>query len=475
MRRFFIFFLPFLSILAMSVGPLPDVLTQEMLDRGGNTFVVRKNYGLDGKTLTLRPGQTLVFAGGGLDKGEIVGDHSGIRMNQSRPAFGVDLVISGVWDVAEVHDGWFSFDPSPEFVSNRIIGNLLAFSNDETPCHIFFEEDRTYYFELPYKGRADIGEMVTFRMVDGAKKRNYMDILNSDYDYLRIFTIPSNTHLTVKNRIKMLPTKVGAYFVFWEYGKSNITVDGGGTISGDNDWHRYEKAFAGSKYYGEWGQIFCCFRCHDFIFRDITLTDAFGDCILYMGSDRSWEKGEKWASGLTLERVNILRARRNGVSVGARDVVIRNCRFESCGNASVKGTSPRSGIDFEPDGITKYSEIGNQNVLMENCTFKDNYYDVGSFRNNLDAYGKIATTIRNCHFYSPLKIEGTNWMRFENCYIPFLHNSKYKTSRLLYSYHMEFINCEFGELDDVSVNRAKALANKFVNCKFNTAVPANQK
>ena len=467
-----------LSILCFSapaVGQLTGVLTQEMLNVAGDTFYVRADYTLAEATLTVPKGKTLVFVGGSFDGGEIVGTGTAIQMLQTRPAFGLNLVVSGTWNVPEVHDGWFAFDDSKEFVSNRIIQNILAFSNDETPCHLYFEENRTYYFELPYKGRADIGEMVSYKMVDGKKSRNYADIYKDEYDFLRIFTIPSNTHLTVNNTLKMLPTSVGAYFIFWEYGKEHIVVDGKGTISGDNDWHRYDSPYAGSKYYGEWGFIFRCFRCTDFTFRDITLSDSFGDCIIYSGSRIKGETKPRWSSDLLLENVKILRARRNGVAVGAKNVVIRNCHFESCGNKSVNGTSPRSAIDFEPDGITSFSEIGNENVLMENCTFKDNYYDVGSFRNNLREYGKIATTIKNCVFHSPLKIEGTYWMRFENCYIPFLHNSKYETSRLLYSYHMEFINCEFGELDDVSVNRAKALSNKFTNCKFNTAVPEKKK
>ena len=446
-----------------------------MLNAAGEVFIIKGDYTLAGATVTVPSGKTLVFSGGALDNGELVGTGTSIRMMQTQPAFGLTLDISGTWNVPEVHDRWFAFDNSKEFVSNRIISNLLAFSNDATPCHIFFEEDRTYYFELPYKGRSDIGNMVSYKIEDGAKKRNYGEMYNEEYSFLRIFTIPSNTHLTVNNTLKMLPTTLGAYFVFWEYGKENITVDGKGTIAGDNDWHLYTSPYAGKYYYGEWGFLFRCFKCKNFIFKDITLSDAFGDCIIYTGAHLKSEMGSRVSSDLTIDNVKILRARRNGIAVGARNVIIRNCHFEDCGTERVHGTSPRCGIDFEPDGLASYAGIGNENVLMENCTFKDNYYDVGSFRNNVRQYGKIATTIKNCVFHSPLKIEGTYWMRFENCYIPFLHNSKYETSRLLYSYHMEFVNCEFGELDDVSVNRARALSNKFVNCKYNTAVRSGKK
>ena len=449
---------------------MSGILTQEMLNISGDVFIVRGEMTLAGATVTIPKGKTLVFSGGSLDDGEIVGTGTSVRMMQTRPAFGLNLVISGLWNVPEVHDGWFSFDDSKEFISNRIINNILAFSNDETPCHIFFEEDRTYFFELPYKGREDIGNTVGYRTTaKGNQKRDYSEIFNEKYKDLRIFIIPSNTHLTVKNTLKMLPTSVGAYFVFWEYGKENVTVDGTGVIAGDNDWHRYDHPFMGKSYYGEYGHVFKCFRCSNFTFKDITVSDSFGDCIMYSGSFFDDEKENRWASNLTMDNVKILRARRNGVAVGARNVVIRNCHFEGCGTKAVRGTAPRSAIDFEPDRVLEHPEIGNENVLMENCTFADNYFDVASYMNNVRTYGSLATTIRNCTFHSPLKITSTYWMRFENCYIPFVNNPEDSRSVMLYSRNMEFVNCEFGEYDTSVLAKAKAVNNKYINCKFNTA------
>lgn len=456
----------------MAVGQITGILTQEMLNVPGDVFFVRGDMMLADTTVTVPAGKTLVFAGGSLDGGKIVGTGTSIQMLQTRPAFGLNLVISGTWNVPEVHDGWFAFNDSKEFVSNQIIKNILSFSNDATPCHIFFEEDRTYYFELPYKGRADIGNTLPTRVEDGKTTRLYGRILYDEYDYLRIFTIPSNTHLTIRNTLKMLPTSVGAYFVFWEYGKENIIVDGGGTISGDNDWHNYDKAFTGRGYYGEWGQIFMCIRCKDFTFTDITVSDSFGDCIIYFGSSYSDEKKSRWASNLTMERVRILRARRNGVAIGARNVMIKNCHFEGCGTKEVNGTAPRSGVDFEPDNVRTYPAIGNRNVVMEDCTFVNNYYDLAASLNNLPGYGKVATTVRNCRFPDSARLRATYWMRFENCYF----NRLFKTSdnSKYYSKHIEFENCEFGEDSDSVQGHFSKETNKFINCKFNIATPSKK-
>lgn len=468
MKRICVLLFSFFVFIA-SVQAGPRVLSNSILKKAQGEFVVRENYTLSGESIKLPRDLKLVFSGGTINDGTIIGDNNSIEFRQNQPAFGLDITIEGSWNVQEIKDSWFEFDSSPDFISNRIISNMLSFSNDSTFCHISFLEDRTYYFELPYKGRPDIGNMVSYKIVDGKKKRSYSEAYNDEYSFLRIFTIPSNTHVTVNSTLKMLPTNVGAYFVFWEYGKENITVDGSGTIAGDNDWHRYDSPFAGKFYYGEMGFIFRCFGCKNFTFKDITLSDAFGDCLIYTGSQFSNEKNTRWASELTLENVKILNARRNGVAIGARDVIIRNCHFEGCGSDEVKGTAPRSAIDFEPDGIQRYPEIGNQNVLMENCSFKNNHFDVASYLNNLNNYGRIATTIRNCSFVSPIKIQGTYWMRFENCRIPFIWNSKDESSTLLYSRHLEFINCEFGRFDNNVSNITARKRNKFTDCSFNTS------
>ena len=441
-------------------------LTQSMLDNAKGSFVVKKDYSAFGAVLYLPEHLELIFNGGSIDDAELVGKHSSLCVKGRKPVFGKDIRISGVWDVEEVHDGWFEFENGKDFLSNTLIKNMLAFSNDSTFCHLYFEEDRTYYFELPYKGKANFGDEFTFHYnKDGKIKRHYLEVYGDNYSFLRIFTIPSNTTLTINNTLQMLPTNVGAYFVFWEYGKEDVTIEGKGTIAGDNKEHLYTSPYAGSKYYGEWGHIFRCFKCKDFVFRGITVRDAFGDCIIFQGSHLPNEYGSRFADGLLMEDVKIIGARRNGVAIGARNVIIRNCHFENCGIKTVKGTAPRSAIDFEPDKVKSYPEIGNQNVLMENCTFKNNCFDVASYNNNLNDYGTIATTIKNCSFTAPIKIHNTYWLRFENCIISSVYNRR---SIKFKSKHLEFKDSEF-EQWDFSIRRKLTKAHhSFVNCKFNT-------
>ena len=453
----------------MAFGSKSALLTQEMINKAGDCFVIKKNYSANNSVLYLPENFTFVFEGGRIDKAELVGNHSNICVNGSFPIFGKNIIITGSWEVREVFDGWFEFEHDKAFVSNQLIQNMLAFSNDNSICHLFFIEDRVYYFELPYKGDVKIGEgLSSYIDRNGNRRKRYSELYDDKLSFLRIFTIPSNTKITLNSTLQMLPTNQGVYFVFWEYGKENVTIEGTGVIAGDNKEHFYTLPFFGEKYYGEWGILFQCFKCKNFVFRGITLKDSFGDCILYQGSYVQNEDGHRYADGLLVENVNIVGARRNGIALGARNAVIRNCHFEGCGTEAAKGTRPRAAIDFEPDGVRDYPEIGNENVLMENCTFVDNWRDISTHFNNWKDYGQIATTIKDCIFTDTVKLGHSFWMRFENCYFPFLYNSDDERSVLLHAQFMEFVDCEFGQWD-ADIPKSKTKNNRFINCKFNTA------
>jgi hypothetical protein len=449
-------------------GKNPTLLTQKMLNEAGTCFVIKGEYTADGAILQLADQQELSFENGKIDNAILVGNHSFLKVKSNNPVFGKNVQIKGVWDVDEVHDGWFEYEEGRGFIANQLIKNMLAFSNDATFCHLYFEEDRTYYFELPYHGNASLGDEFSYHINDdGKKKRHYREVYNDEYSFLRIFTIPSNTTLTIDNTLQMLPTNMGAYFVFWEYGKENVTIEGSGIIAGENKDHLYTTPYAGKSYYGEWGFLFRCFKCKKFVFRDITLQDSFGDCIGFSGSTYPNEHGLRCADGLLVENVKIIGARRNGISLSARNVIIRNCHFEDCGIEKVKGTSPRCAIDFESSSVKRYPENGNENVLMENCTFKNNSRDVSTHRNNRKDYGRIATTIKNCIFTDKVKLGNSYWMRFENCYFSFLYNKDDIRSVLLNSHFMEFVNCEFGQWDAKIPKTKTKSNNSFINCKFN--------
>ena len=199
---------------------------------------------------------------------------------------------------------------------------------------------------------------------------------------------------------------------------------------------------------------------------DITVENAFGDAVSFLGSHSESETGNRFSEGFVMENVKIINARRNGLTLGGRNIIVKNCHFEGCGSDEIKGTSPRSAIDLEPDRIKKYVEIGNENVLIANCTFKDNYRDIASYMNNLSAYGRTATTIINCRFYAPVHLQGTYWITFKDCYISRFTNRYDNLSRTSNCRHLEFRNCVIGQIDKSEIESLKKQRNKHISCQY---------
>lgn len=459
---FLLFFLVFPCSFVMSKVVVFDKNT----GKGHGDIYVNRSLDLNGDTLFVPKGVRLVFEEGHIDNGTIVGEKSGLLVKQNVPAFGLNVKICGDWRVREIYDKWFDFDPDPDFVSNEIINNILSLSSDFYLNHIHFDEDRIYYFELRYTGRPDVWNAVSTTIKNGKAEKNYSDIFYSgDFSTLRIFSIPSNTHVTINNTLKMRPTDAGAYFVFWEYRKHNIVIDGKGSLLGECKEHVFFKNKSGNySYSGEWGYLFRCFGCRNFTFKDITLSDAHGDAIGFAGTRVGNNAKSRIAKGLVVDNVKIKYARRNGISLGATNVVIKNCVFEGCGIDEIYGTAPKAAIDFETSLVKDFPEVGNRNVRMKNCVFKKNKHDISSTNNNIESFGRTATTIKNCVFTAPIRFNETYWIRFKDCYIKSFTNWQDNINKYTPFKHIEFKNCTIESMP--SVIKSKSWYNRFVKCNI---------
>ena len=443
-----------------------NVLSTEKLPKLYSKLIVDVKCELEGRILALPLGAELAIEGKGyIDNGVIKGSNSVLTVTSQDPVIGTNILITGTWHNSEVYDSWFDFNNSPDFVANSIIGNVLSLTDDSHFCHIYFQTDRCYFFELPYKGEANLGDKLPYSMTEKKKKRKYANLYSDEYSFIRIFTIPSNTHLTIHNHFRMLPTNQGAYFVFWEYGKNNVIIDGKGIISGDASEHIYNSPFVKrSNYYGEWGHIFCCRACTNFHFKDITIENSFGDCILYSADYSSKQVLNRTSKELIVENIKIKYARRNGITIGAQNVVIQNTLFEGCGIDSIKGTAPRAAIDFEPDGVKIYPETGNDNVYMRNCVFINNKYDISSTFNNLETFNKVATHIVNCEFTAPLRLNTTYWIEFSNCIIPNITNYQDKITEKCPVKNITFKHCIIKKMPSILME--PSWKNSFLQCNI---------
>lgn len=437
-----------------------NLLEQANINKPNTVYVVRYDFCLGGATITLPKNSTLKFEGGSIDNGTIVGNNSCIISDIDKTILGKDLVIEGTWNIEHIYDKWFAFDSSADFLSNQIITNILALSNDNVYNTIHFDADRTYYFENTYKGKTNLGDDV---------RPNYWLLNTPDYDFLRIFTgFTSNTHLIVNNTIQMLPTNQGAYFIFHIENKENITISGTGAINGDAKDHLYTDPFAGTDYYGEWGHVLNFRSCNNVVVRDITIGYAFGDGIA-LGNAAYNNNGVKEAGlatkNVTIDAVKVLYARRNGISLGGNNYTITNVYFEGNGSDTIKGTAPMAAIDFENDYVDIEPSGLCTNVSMNNCKFKDNKYDVSStIRDDLYEVprGELVN-ISDCNFTSPLRLNRTNGLTFSNCHVVGITNVDNSIAAWYSSKDLVFNNCIFDELNPYLAISAEEQNKKFIN------------
>ena len=446
-------------ILRKNIQSNKNILTQSMINMPNNVYKIRYDFDLNGATINLPANSVLQFVGGSIKNGTLNGNNTVIEADSNAVIFD-SVVIEGTWNVEHIYDSWFAFNTSPSYVSNQIITNILALSNDDVYNTIHFDADRTYYFENTYKGKTNLGDDV---------RPDYWKLNTSDYDFLRIFTgFTSNTHLIVNNTIQMLPTNQGAYFIFHIENRENITISGTGAINGDAKDHLYTDPFAGTDYYGEWGHVLNFRSCNNVVVRDITIGYAFGDGIA-LGNATYNNNGVKEAGlatkNVTIDAVKVLYARRNGISLGGNNYTITNVYFEGNGSDTIKGTAPMAAIDFENDYVDIEPSGLCTNVSMNNCKFKDNKYDVSStIRDDLYEVprGELVN-ISDCNFTSPLRLNRTNGLTFSNCHIVGITNVDNSIAAWYSSKDLVFNNCVFDELNPYLAISAEEQNKKFIN------------
>lgn len=433
---------------------------QNKFNKPNTIYKVTKDLDLNHCVLTIPEGCALQFDGGSISNGSLSGNFTKIIADSSTVIFGQQIHIEGSWDIADIYDEWFWFDADPSYISNDTIKNILALSNDSINNTIHFDANRTYYFELSYKGRANLGDDI---------RPDYWKLNAPDYDFLRIFTgVTSNTHLIVNNTLQMLPTNQGAYFIFQIENKENITISGTGAINGDAKDHLYTDPFAGTDYYGEWGHVLNFRSCNNVVVRDITIGYAFGDGIA-LGNAAYNNNGVKEAGlatkNVTIDAVKVLYARRNGISLGGNNYTITNVYFEGNGSDTIRGTAPMAAIDFENDYVDIEPSGLCTNVSMNNCKFKDNKYDVSStIRDDLYEVprGELVN-ISDCNFTSPLRLNRTNGLTFSNCHIVGITNVDNSIAAWYVSKDLVFNNCVFDELNPYLTISAEEQNKKFIN------------
>lgn len=159
--------------------------------------------------------------------------------------------------------------------------------------------------------------------------------------------------------LKALPSATPRYTIINIFGKTNVTIEGGGKILGERNEH------AGTT--GQWGYGIAIGGSDHVLVRDLYIADCWGDASVvgyYMTQSNA-------SRNITFQNVYCDNNRRQGISVTCAE----NVRIESSTFVNTHGHDPQFGIDLEPDpgSYVRY-------VTVTNCLFENN--TGGSFTMN---------------------------------------------------------------------------------------------
>ena len=217
----------------------------------------------------------------------------------------------------------------------------------------------------------------------GAKK---VIVSNTGSDWIiRSIILRSNLELVFADGVTVRAKK-GAFKgihdkLFAAKGADNIIIRGEGNAVLMMNKKDYQNK---SKYkFSEWRNIISFLGCKNITIKNITLKSSGGDGLYF-----SYGGGRPACYNIVIDNVRSLDNHRQGISViSAKNLLIKNSTF-----SNTDGTSPNSGIDFEPNLANNIL----QNCVIENCIFNDN---VGAgilmALNNLGKDNNVSITVRN--------------------------------------------------------------------------------
>lgn len=159
--------------------------------------------------------------------------------------------------------------------------------------------------------------------------------------------------------LKAFPSATPRYTIINIFGKTNVTVEGGGKIIGERNEH------TGTT--GQWGYGIAIGGSDRVLVRDLYIADCWGDASVvgyYLTQSNA-------ARNITFQNVICDNNRRQGISVTCAE----NVRIESSTFVNTHGHAPEFGIDLEPDPGSFV-----RRVTVANCLFQNN--TGGSFTMN---------------------------------------------------------------------------------------------
>lgn len=267
-------------------------------------IVITKDVDLKGKVCEIPRKYTLVFKGGLIKNGTLVGNNT--KLSFENQVFN-HVSFLGRWNVPWIYTSMFV-----DLDYENSLKSVFALADPDIKNSIVIEE----------------GDYVV-RALHNSEK---------------VLAVPSNTDVEIKGTIRLKPNDFTNYGILYLKGR-NINIQGTGAIIGDKHTH------TGTS--GEWGMGVSIHDCSNVNVTGITIQDCWGDCI-YIGTK---------SNDVVIDGCTLSHGRRQGISItSANGVVVKNCLIKN-----VAGTAPEYAIDVEPNKNDVVDNIIIDGVQVINC------------------------------------------------------------------------------------------------------------
>ena len=311
-----------------------NYLTQSMISKENTIYIIQYDYSLNGQTIIIPDNCVLKFEGGQLKNGTINFNNCNID-NIGNSIILNNCTLKGSLNKQVIYSDWFYFN----------------------------SDDCTDTLSNVFK----ISEGCQFIISEGVYKVSVKNLIGTDYaDPMNISILQpqSNSHITINGTIQLIPNDRTHYNIIGIVDKDNILLDGTGEIIGDVKTH------TGTT--GEWGHGVLISGSRNINVKDLRISYCWGDGLSVSYAEKILtDKGLVNSPYSPPEIINITNIkssynRRLGISIINGDgIILENSITE--GNGTINGTSPKAGLDIEPNPNQSVN-----NVIVNGCLFYDN-------------------------------------------------------------------------------------------------------
>ena len=311
-----------------------NYLTQSMISKENTIYIIQYDYSLNGQTIIIPDNCVLKFEGGQLKNGTINFNNCNID-NIGNSIILNNCTLKGSLNKQVIYSDWFYFN----------------------------SDDCTDTLNDVFK----ISEGCRFIISEGVYKISVKNLVGTDYaDPINtsILQPQSNSHITINGTIQLIPNDRTHYNIIGIVDKDNILLDGTGEIIGDVETH------TGTT--GEWGHGVLISGSRNINVKDLRISYCWGDGLSVSYAEKILtDKGLVNSPYSPPEIINITNIkssynRRLGISIINGDgIILENSITE--GNGTINGTSPKAGLDIEPNPNQSVN-----NVIVNGCLFYDN-------------------------------------------------------------------------------------------------------